>query len=88
MEVSKKCHVFCHVLNNFGFLIKGKFIRSNSISAYMRFRTQRYVAASHSGPFSFDPFILATKAKFVSVSVLIMNPICVTIHISILSWNA
>jgi|688.fasta_scaffold587924_1 hypothetical protein len=68
MEVSKKSYVFSYVLNDISFLMKGKFIRSNSISASMRSRIHRYVAASHSGPFfsldtTFDAFISQNKRK-------------------------
>jgi hypothetical protein len=66
--------------------MKGKFIRSKFVLVCMRFRIHRYVAAPHSGPFfsvytTIDPFFLTTE-KFGSVYVLIINPVCVTMHIS------
>ncbi len=41
--------LFCHVLNNVGFPLKGKLIKSNSDFVCLRFRIQRSVAALYFG---------------------------------------
>jgi hypothetical protein len=40
---------FSHVLDNIGFPMKRKLIRSNSVLVYMCFRIHRYVAAPWKG---------------------------------------
>jgi hypothetical protein len=45
-KVIKKHNLFCHVLNNIGFPMKGKFARSKSVLWFRRCRIQRYVAAA------------------------------------------
>ncbi len=42
-----KCYVFCHVLNSTHFLLKGKLIRSNSVSVCMRLGIHLYAASPH-----------------------------------------
>ncbi len=47
--------IFCHVLNNDGFPMKGNLIRSNSVLLCMLFRIHRYVEAPLLSPLKTFP---------------------------------